>query len=87
MAETTEARKECLRCAEIGMKAIMGTFKENIKLDDIDLETSISDLIANLLHLAREHNIEPDRIIEQAKMHFDAEVDEEAEAVKPEGGE
>ena len=39
----------------------------------------ISDLVADLLHLARSLDIEPDSILETAKMNFDAEVEEEVE--------
>ena len=44
----------------------------------IDLTTGIYDLVADLLHLARENDIEPDYIIHMAQMHFDAEVEEES---------
>jgi len=37
----------------------------------------IVDLVTDLLHLARENDIEPDYIIHTAQMHFDAEVQEE----------
>lgn len=39
----------------------------------------VGDLLANLLHLAAWHGIEADRLIEQGRYHFDAEVEEEAE--------
>ena len=38
----------------------------------------IADLVADLLHLARSLDIEPDYIIRTAQMNFDAEVEEEA---------
>lgn len=43
------------------------------------LSSSIQDLVADLLHLAHQNDIEPDNIIMMAQMHFDAEVEEEAE--------
>jgi hypothetical protein len=43
------------------------------------LGDSIVDLVSDLLHLARENDIEPDYIIRMAQTHFDAEVAEEAE--------
>jgi hypothetical protein len=43
------------------------------------LADSIVDLVSDLLHLARENDIEPDYIIRMAQTHFDAEVEEEAE--------
>ncbi len=43
------------------------------------LGDSIVDLVSDLLHLARENDIEPDYIIRTAQTHFDAEVAEEAE--------
>jgi len=79
----TEARTETLRCAEIGKKAVETV---GFNTDPDELATSIYDLIADLLHLARENGIEPDYVIEQAKMHFDAEVEEEVEAARLEEG-
>jgi hypothetical protein len=43
------------------------------------LGDSIVDLVSDLLHLARENDIEPDYIISMAQMHFDAEVEEEVD--------
>ena len=40
---------------------------------------SITDLVADLLHLARQNGIEPDYIMETAKMNFDAEVEHDPE--------
>lgn len=49
--------------------------------DDADdgLDTVISDLIANLMHLANQEDIDVDRCLERAKMHYDAEILEEDE--------
>lgn len=47
--------------------------------DPESLGTSITDLVTDLLHLARQNDIEPDYVISTAQMHFDAEVEEEAE--------
>ncbi|MHB8069535.1 MAG: hypothetical protein ACYDIC_16710 [Desulfobaccales bacterium] len=60
-------------CAEIGKRALVATC---FSMAGEDLETSISDLVADLLHLARLNNIDPDHIIETAQIHFDAEVEE-----------
>jgi len=38
------------------------------------LDSSIVDLVTDLLHLARENDIEPDYVIHTAQMHFDAEM-------------
>lgn len=65
--------------AEIGRKAVMAVFSKEIKSGGIDLGTGIYDLVADLLHLARLNGIEPDYIIHMATMHFDAEVEEEAQ--------
>jgi len=43
------------------------------------LSESIVDLVSDLLHLARENDIEPDYIVSMAQTHFDAEIEEEAE--------
>jgi hypothetical protein len=63
--------------AAIGEKAVLAVFRDDIESGGIDLGTGIYDLVANLLHLARENGIEPDYIIHMAQMHFDAEVEEE----------
>ena len=65
--------------AEIGRKAVMAVFSKEIESGGIDLGTGIYDLVADLLHLARLNDIEPDYIIHMATMHFDAEVEEEAQ--------
>lgn len=41
----------------------------------------IGDLVCDLLHLARLNGLEPEAIFEQARFHFDAEEDEEVEAI------
>jgi hypothetical protein len=64
--------------AAIGEKAVLAVFRDDIESGGIDLGTGIYDLVADLLHLARENGIEPDYIIHMAQMHFDAEVEEEA---------
>ncbi|TSA08037.1 MAG: hypothetical protein D4R73_09275 [Deltaproteobacteria bacterium] len=61
--------------AAIGEKALDAVFDHCHKEE---IGTSIYDLVADLLHLARENGIEPDYIIHMAQMHFDAEVEEEA---------
>jgi len=48
-----------------------------------ELATAIYDLVADLLHLARENDIEPNYIIHMAQMHYDAEVEEEAKERTP----
>jgi len=63
--------------AAIGEKAVLAVFRDEIESGGIDLGTGIYDLVADLLHLARENGIEPDYIIHMAQMHFDAEVEEE----------
>jgi hypothetical protein len=64
--------------AAIGEKAVLAVFRDDIESGGIDLGTGIYDLVADLLHLARENDIEPDYIIHMAQMHFWAEVEEEA---------
>jgi len=64
--------------AAIGEKAVLAVFRDDIESGGIDLGTGIYDLVADLLHLARENDIEPDYIIHMAQMHFWAEVWEEA---------
>jgi Fic family protein len=61
--------------AEAAYRAVM-----KYQQSDFDVETGIIDLVADLLHLARENGIEPDYIIHMAQMHFDAEIEEEAAA-------
>ena len=64
--------------AEEGRKAVMGAFGHDIDSGGIDLATGIYDLVADLLHLARLNDVEPDYIIHMAQMHYQAEVEEEA---------
>jgi copper chaperone CopZ len=82
MSEETFERKECIRCAERGKKAVMAIYGEEIKSEGVELATGIYDLIADLLHLARENDIEPDYVIHMATTHYQAEVEEEHEAEK-----
>ena len=63
--------------AAIGEKAVLAVFRDDIESGGIDLGTGIYDLVADLLHLARENDIEPDYIIHMAQMHFWSEVGEE----------
>ena len=46
--------------------------------EDEDLSASIVDLVADLLHLAHQNDIEPDYVTRLAQDHFTAEVEEEA---------
>ena len=57
--------------AAIGEKAVLAVFRDDIESGGIDLGTGIYDLVADLLHLARENDIEPDYIIHMAQMHFE----------------
>lgn len=43
-----------------------------------EMDASITDLVADLLHLAHQYDIEPDYITHTAQMHYQAEVEEEA---------
>jgi hypothetical protein len=47
-----------------------------LSVDD-ELSTVISDLIANLMHLADQSGLCPESLIDTARMHFEAEVEEE----------
>jgi hypothetical protein len=50
------------------------------KLDPEDLEDAISDLIADLFHLAHQKGFDIDSISRQAEGNFREELDEEASA-------
>ncbi len=63
--------------AAIGERALRAVFD---RCHEEEIGTEIYDLVADLLHLARENGIEPDYIIRMAQMHFDAELEEEAES-------
>ena len=39
---------------------------------------SIADLVADLLHLAQREGLDPESIIQTARMNFDAEMQEES---------
>lgn len=42
-----------------------------------DLATVITDLIADLMHLAKQEGIDPGGCVMRAEMHYDAEILEE----------
>ena len=65
-------------CAEIGRRALLATC---FSVAPDDLEASISDLVADLLHLARLNDIDQDHVIDTAQMNFDAEVEERGSQV------
>jgi NTP pyrophosphatase (non-canonical NTP hydrolase) len=46
------------------------------------IEEAIGDLIADLLHLARQNNIDPALMLDRGRMHFEAEEAEEKEAAR-----
>jgi hypothetical protein len=54
-------------------------FVEATGMDGEDMGTVITDLIANLLHLARQEGACPKTVLRLAKMHYRAEVAEEEE--------
>lgn len=48
----------------------------------------VGDLVADLLHLTQQHGLEADDVLERARMHYDAELEEEStDAGCPECGE
>lgn len=46
-------------------------------INPIDLQGAVIDLIADLLHLARQREFDTDAILQQAREHFELEVLEE----------
>lgn len=64
--------------AASAMKALLSQEKYHDDWPE-GLDASIVDLVSDLLHLARRNDIEPDCIISMAQLHYDAEVEEEAE--------
>lgn len=46
---------------------------------DGEVETDIIDLMSDLLHLAREHGMDPKNVVRLAEMHFEAEEEEETD--------
>jgi hypothetical protein len=53
----------------------LDAFQAKCRTDDCD---AITDLIADLLHLARQRGEDPDAILRRAEMHFVAEEMEDA---------
>lgn len=49
-----------------------------------DDDSALGDLMANLLHLARAQGLDPERVIDTARMHFEAEEAEEAQEAETE---
>lgn len=75
MDVTNEDRAEWARTACDAFAELTGQKMEH------DLPEIIGDLIANLLHLANLEGLCPEDRLENGKMHFDAEIEEEAEEV------
>ena len=54
--------------------------------DDMDRETAVKDLLTNLMHLCEQDGLDFDKLVESAKMNFQAEInhwdDPEAEHVE-----
>lgn len=57
----------------------VNTFAIATGIQDEDMETQISDLLADLMHLADEHDIDWAYLDQRAGDHYRAEVEEEAE--------
>jgi hypothetical protein len=55
-------------------------FAEAAGLDEEDMPSVITDLITNLLHLANQEGACAESILRVAKMHYQAEIEEEEEA-------
>ncbi len=65
--------------AETAMRALVALEFSTICRED--LECSIIDLIANLLHLAAQKSpLDPEYLLDLAKKHFNAEMTEEVKA-------
>jgi hypothetical protein len=54
-------------------------FGEITGVGDEDLKTQISDLVADLMHLAKIESVDFDDVLDSARMHYEAELDEERE--------
>ena len=76
MADTNETRAQR---GQIALTACPGT-------DPNDIKASIVDLVADLLHLASQNDIEADYVLGVARTHFDAEMADREEAMNR-GGE
>lgn len=53
------------------------SFADAVGMEDEDFPTVISDLMANLLHLAAQEGMCVESLLARAKMHYDAEITEE----------
>jgi len=61
-------------------KRALITFAADTGLDmEEEPETAISDLLADLMHLARQMGLDWDQAMETATMNYDAEVEEEGD--------
>lgn len=67
-------------------RAAVETFRDVCHGSPLDepegIEEAIGDLIADLLHLARAHNIDPSIMVNRGMLHFEAEEAEAAEIFK-----
>ena len=52
----------------------LDAYKRAYAARDYDTQEAITDLIADLLHLARSKNIEPERVLAMAQYHFETET-------------
>jgi len=59
---------------------VLGFYQDKVmKEEPDDIATSLSDTIADMMHLARFENIDWEDIMRRANNHFTAEVSEEGE--------
>lgn len=62
--------------------AAVDTFAERTGLNgaDEELETKVGDLLGNLMHLCTINNVDFEQVLETGRMHFEAELVDEAKA-------
>lgn len=78
MEPTNEMRCAWARIALDAYGLHTGQSGEDYQVEPEAIAEAIGDLIADLLHLAKEHGLDTSELIEVAEMHFFAEVNEEA---------
>lgn len=59
-------------------RAALEVFSQKTGLDmAVELDCSIGDLLANMMHLCKQEGLDFDALLETGRMHFEAETDEE----------
>jgi hypothetical protein len=77
MAEPTNEDRAGI--AESVLHEYVRAKESGMDLEDYGIEEAIVDLISDLLHLAHAEGMKPEKLVQSATMHFEAELDGDEE--------